>query len=362
MIVGARPNFVKIAPLLHAVEKRSDLRATLVHTGQHYDPNLSQVFFDQLNIKKPDVSLGVSGGTHGSQTAQILEKTEVVFLKLLEEQGGCDRVVVVGDVNSTMAATLAAAKLQIPVSHVEAGLRSNDRSMPEEINRLVTDAVSDQLLVSEPAGVENLSREGHPPERVFLVGNLMIDTLTRLLPQARKLRFPQELGLEDNGYGVVTLHRPSNVDKQETLAEIMEVVTEVSSKIPMVFPVHPRTAAKLNEFGLMRRLEETPGLILLPPAGYLEFLSLTSVAKVIISDSGGLQEESTALGVACLTMRNTTERPCTTEKGSSTLVGNDASMLRHQLSHVLNGSYDVGTCPELWDGNAAERIVEVLTR
>lgn len=358
IVAGARPNFMKIAPILHAMRKRPSFRETLIHTGQHYDKNLSDIFFEQLDIKRPDVSLGVGGGTHAQQTARILEKIEPVLEKGHQNGGGFDRLVVVGDVNSTMAAAVAAAKLQIPVSHVEAGLRSFDRSMPEEINRLLTDSISDQLLVSENSGVENLRREGHPDSRIHLVGNLMIDTLRRLLPQARQTSVLSEAGLTPKQYGVVTLHRPSNVDERETLKAILNVFVKVSDKLPLMFPIHPRTLARIESFGLMKMIDGVDGIRKMPPQGYLEFLSLTSSAKVIVTDSGGLQEESTALGVPCLTMRENTERPSTVSEGSSTLVGNDASALEKQLIAVLNDQYDVGRCPELWDGNAADRVID----
>ncbi len=360
IVAGARPNFMKIAPILHAMKSRPELRETLIHTGQHYDKNLSDIFFEQLEIKRPDVSLGVGGGTHAQQTARILESIEPVLEKGGEDGGKFDRLIVVGDVNSTMAAAIAAAKLQIPVSHVEAGLRSFDRSMPEEINRLITDSISDQLLVSEPSGVENLRREGHPEDRIHLVGNLMIDTLKRLLPQARETSVLADAGLSPKGYGVVTLHRPSNVDDRDTLAAILRVLIDVSQQLPLAFPIHPRTSARIEQFGLMDLVKGAKGIIQMPPLGYLEFLSLTSSAKVIVTDSGGLQEESTALGVPCLTMRENTERPSTVSEGSSTLVGNDVAKLEQQLAAVLSGQYDVGRCPELWDGKAAERIVALL--
>jgi len=266
----------------------------------------------------------------------------------------------VGDVNSTMASALAAVKLGVAVAHVEAGLRSFDRSMPEEINRIVTDAVADRLFVSEPAGVGNLLREGHAIDRVHLVGNVMIDTLQRMLPQAKSLDVAGRYGLPRCQYGVITIHRPANVDCPRTLARLIEVLIDVSSQIPFVFPVHPRTDRLLRQAGLRGRMEETPGIHLLPPAGYLDFLSLTSQARVVVTDSGGLQEESTALGIPCLTLRSNTERPVTVEMGTSTLVGSSAERLRHGLDDVLSGRYKQGQCPDLWDGHAAERIARLL--
>lgn len=359
-VVGARPNFMKMAPLLRAMKAHENVRPVLIHTGQHYDQNLSDVFFDELEMPRPDVSLEVGSGKHGVQTARILERFEEVLEKGTPDGHRFDRVIVVGDVNSTMAATLAAVKLQIPVAHVEAGLRSFDRTMPEEINRLVTDALADILLVSEPAGVENLRREGQAPERIHLVGNVMIDTLLRLLPKARARDTLKQLNLEPGQYGVLTLHRPSNVDDPKTLGRLLNVLVDVSWELPLVFPLHPRTKQRLQQSGLAARLDAAPGIRQLPPAGYLDFLALTSQAKVIITDSGGLQEESTALGIPCLTTRANTERPITVDEGTSTLVGNDPQKLSECLQAVLSGTYKQGRCPSLWDGRAAERIVDVL--
>jgi len=359
-VVGARPNFMKMAPLLEALRAYPRVDAVLIHTGQHYDENLSEVFFDELGMKRPDVHLEVGSARHGEQTARILERFEAVLEEAIAGGRRFDRVVVVGDVNSTMAAALAAAKLRIPVAHVEAGLRSFDRSMPEEINRLVTDTIADLLLVSEPSGMVNLRREGHPPEHLHLVGNVMIDTLKRLLPQARRSTILDAHGLRPHRYGVVTLHRPSNVDRADTLGPILGVLAEVSRRLPLVFPVHPRTAHKIGQFGLADDLGRAAGLVQLPPLGYLDFLALTSQASVIITDSGGLQEESTALGIPCLTMRPNTERPITVEQGTSTLVGSDPVKLRRSVEDVLQGRYKQGRCPELWDGRAAPRIAEVL--
>lgn len=361
-VVGARPNFMKIAPILKALKHFPKIRPTLVHTGQHYDANLSDVFFQELGIAAPDVSLGVGSGTHARQSADIL----VAFEKVLEEfrtnGNPVDRVMVVGDVNSTLSASLAAAKLCIPVAHVEAGLRSRDRTMPEEINRLVTDAVADLLFVTEPAGVENLLNEGHAPEQVHLVGNVMIDTLQEHLRAARSRNTLQELGLSPGSYAVVTLHRPSNVDQQENLVGLVEVLIATSHQLPVVFPVHPRTQGRLQQYGLAERLQDAAALRVLPPLGYNEFLCLTSQAKVVVTDSGGLQEETTALGIPCLTMRSNTERPITVEMGTSTLLGNDFGRLRECLQQVIRGQYKKGRCPELWDGRAAGRIAAILAR
>jgi len=363
-VVGARPNFMKMAPILRALRAYPQIRPILIHTGQHYDPQLSDVFFQDLEMPRPDVHLNVGSGTHAQQTARILEKMEEVLLAGTPEGKKFDRVIVVGDVNSTMAAALAAVKLGIPVAHVEAGLRSFDRSMPEEINRIVTDAVADMLFVSEPSGVENLRREGHSEEQIHLVGNVMIDTLLALLPRAREIGTPQRLGLSVGEYAVVTLHRPSNVDHAEALSGLLEVLAEVAAELPVVFPIHPRTRQRIETFGLGHLLDGQGSgsrrIWALPPLGYLEFLSLTSQAKVVITDSGGLQEESTALGIPCLTVRPNTERPITVSEGTSTLVGNDPVKLRCCLEDVLAGRYKTGKCPALWDGHAAERIGERL--
>jgi len=361
-IVGARPNFMKMAPLLRAIDRDSDFTATLVHTGQHYDPSLSDVFFQELGMRTPDVHLNVGSGKQGEQTARILEGME----KVLEAGPGggakFDRLVVVGDVNSTMAASLAAAKLCIPIAHVEAGLRSWDRTMPEEVNRLVTDAISDLLLVSEPSGIENLRREGHPDSSIVHVGNIMIDTLLVQLPMARDRSILKEQGLIPGKYGVITLHRPANVDEKESLSKLIEVLAEVSQHMPLIFPIHPRTRARIESFGLSTALESSSNMRLTPPLGYLDFLALTSQAQVIVTDSGGLQEESTVLGVPCLTMRPNTERPTTVSVGTSTLIGSDFEMLRTEFQKVLSGTYKRGRIPEFWDGQTASRIMVALRR
>lgn len=362
-IVGARPNFMKMAPIIRALEgspHAGRAKCTLIHTGQHYDANLSDVFFTELGMRKPDISLEVGSGSHAVQTARIMERIEPI---LAAGPGMGEKfawLVVVGDVNSTMAAAIAAAKLHIPIAHVEAGLRSFDRTMPEEINRILTDSITDLLLVSEPAGVENLRREGHSENHIALVGNVMIDTLLAMLDQARSLEVAQTYGLAPSEYGVVTLHRPSNVDDPEILGNLVEVLVKISADLPLVFPVHPRTGQMLKNSGLLSQLEQARGVHLAPPLGYLPFLSLTSQAKVIVTDSGGLQEESTVLGIPCLTMRNNTERPITVDVGTSTLIGNDAEKLERALLQVLAGSYKVGRCPELWDGRASERIANIL--
>ncbi len=361
-IVAARPNFMKMAPLLRALAAYPHLRPTLIHTGQHYDENLSGGFFKELGIASPDIHLDAGSGKHGEQTARVIERLEPVLEKGPEPGARFARLVVVGDVNSTMAAAIAAVKLGIPVAHVEAGLRSFDRSMPEEINRIVTDSVSDMLFVSEPAGMDNLRREGHPDEQLHLVGNVMIDNLLNVLPQARQPQRLDRFGLEPGRYGVVTMHRPSNVDRRETLAGLLRVLAEISERLPLVFSVHPRTQRRIEEFGLIDDEGATSRMQVIEPLGFIDFLALTSQAAVVVTDSGGLQEESTVLGVPCLTLRSNTERPITVTQGTSTLVGNDPGQLRHYLDQILDGTYKRGTCLELWDGKAAARIAAVLAQ
>ncbi len=361
-MVGARPNFMKIAPILRAMEKFPTLEPVLIHTGQHYDKNLSDIFFEELGIRRPEISLGVGSGSHAKQTADVMVAIEQVLLAANDAGKPFNRMVVVGDVNSTMAASIAATKLNIPVAHVEAGLRSFDREMPEEINRILTDAICDMLLVSEPAGIANLLKEGHPKEHIHLVGNVMIDTLLTQVQGARESEIVQQLGLRPGNYAVVTLHRPSNVDQQQVLNGLVDVLIAISARLPIVFPIHPRTLQRLMDFDLQDRLNAAVDVQCLEPLGYNDFLCLTSQAKVIVTDSGGLQEESTALGVPCLTMRSNTERPITVTEGTSTLCGSSADELEFRLQEVIAGTYKSGTCPALWDGQAAVRIAELLAK
>jgi UDP-N-acetylglucosamine 2-epimerase (non-hydrolysing) len=352
-VVGARPNFMKIAPLLRELRARQRFESYLVHTGQHYDQTMSRDFFRDLGIPEPDINLGVGSGSHGDQTAQVLMRMEQL---LLEQRP--DVVLVVGDVNSTLAATLAAVKLNIPVAHVEAGLRSGDREMPEEINRLLTDAVATWLFATEPVAETNLRREGVAAERIHVVGNVMIDTLLEQLNRARQLDTLRRLGLESQGYALLTLHRPSNVDNPQQLREIFGVLEEIHKELPIVFPVHPRTAAAIqNLLG-----GEEPALRLVDPMGYLDFLCLMADAKLVLTDSGGIQEETTVLGVTCLTLRQNTERPITVTEGTNTIVGSDPATIRAEARKVLDGKGKTGRVPELWDGHAARRIVDVLER
>lgn len=351
-VAGARPNFMKIAPLLRELRSREGFETTLVHTGQHYDAAMSDSFFRDLGIPDPDVNLGVGSGSHAAQTAEVLSKIE----PLLVEQRP-DALMVVGDVNSTLAATLAAVKLGIPVAHVEAGLRSFDRGMPEEINRLMTDAVSHWLFTTEPAAAENLAREGVSPDRIHFVGNVMIDTLLANLERARSLDSP-DLVIPQGDYAVLTLHRPSNVDDPGRLRLLFEVLEEIHAEIPVVFPVHPRTAAAIAE----QLGGKAPALTITPPLGYLDFLRLMADSKLVLTDSGGIQEETTALRVTCLTLRDTTERPVTVDQGTNTIVGSDPATIRAAVRKVLSGQAKRGRIPELWDGAAAARIVDVLER
>ncbi len=356
-IVGARPNLVKIAPLMREMSKHARIQPVLVHTGQHYDERLSDVFFHQMGIPAPDFNLEVGSGSHAWQTAEILKRIEPL---LMEKKP--DLVLVVGDVNSTIAASLAAVKLGIPVAHVEAGLRSFDRSMPEEINRILTDALADHLFVTEEDAISNLLKEGRPRDRIHFVGNVMIDALRQFLPLAQKSNIGKELGLLDgNGFvpfAVLTLHRPSNVDSEQTLEKLLSAIGAVAEELPVIFPVHPRTQHRLKE----ARAKHHPRLRLIPPVGYLDFLCLLERSSLVLTDSGGIQEETTALGVPCLTLRENTERPITITEGTNQLVGQDPMKIITAASEILAGKTKRGHVPQLWDGQAAERIVEILAR
>ena len=352
-VAGARPNFMKIAPILRALADRGNpVPATLIHTGQHYDAAMSDVFFRQLGIREPDVLLEVGSGTHGAQTAKIMISFEDYLMSLDDPPSG---IVVVGDVNSTMACALVATKLHIPVAHVEAGLRSFDRGMPEEINRVVTDAIADLLLVSEPAGIANLKAEGVADAKVRYVGNVMIDTLVHQLEEARKLApldTPSELA-------VITMHRPSNVDSPERLGAVVEFLKKVGERLAVIFPVHPRTDKNLRAFGLRDELAGAKGLHLLEPLGSRDNLNLMDRARLVISDSGGLQDETTYLGVPCVTIRPNTERPVTVTSGTNT-VTEDLDVAWKAVSDILDGTYKKGTPIDGWDGRAAERVVDAL--
>jgi UDP-N-acetylglucosamine 2-epimerase (non-hydrolysing) len=361
-IVGARPNFMKIAPIMRAFNQQgSGIVARLLHTGQHYDAEMKKSFFDQLGIPEPDVDLGVGSGTHTWQTAEIMQRFEPEL-----DAWQPAMILVVGDVNSTIACALVAVKKGVPVIHVEAGLRSFDREMPEEINRVLTDQISDLLFITERDAKKNLNREGIGSERIRFVGNVMIDTL--MLNRKRAVPVEQTLSRLDSawfgpeskqGFALVTLHRPSNVDEPEVLERLLKTLVTVSQRTPVVFPIHPRTRARIEQAGLDKLLEE--GRIgVLPPLGYLELLGLMASAKVVLTDSGGIQEETTALGVPCITLRENTERPTTVTEGTNTIVGSDPEKILSSFNEVMETGGKAGRVPELWDGRAAERIAQAI--
>jgi UDP-N-acetylglucosamine 2-epimerase (non-hydrolysing) len=398
LVVGARPNFMKVAPLIRAIDKRNSscpsslitIHYVLVHTGQHYDANMSDAFFRDLRLPNPDLHLGVGSGNHGEQTGRVLIEFERVLLK---EQP--DLVIVVGDVNSTLACALAAVKLQILVAHVEAGLRSFDRKMPEEINRLLTDAISDYLFTPSPEGDENLAKEGIPREKIFLVGDIMVDSLLFHLDQAKQTNILVRLGLTPSNtyaltsdlrlptsvvpYALMTLHRPANVDDMQSLDRIIRGLLGVSAHFPILFPVHPRTAKQVKAFGMEGSFQIHSSPDIKPedyfeggslkrkihcfePLGYLDFLNLMAHAKVVFTDSGGIQEETTVLKIPCITLRDTTERPITLTEGTNVLVHNDPEKIVAEANKVLEGQRRVSQCPSLWDGHTAERIVGILAK
>jgi UDP-N-acetylglucosamine 2-epimerase (non-hydrolysing) len=355
-VVGARPNFMKIAPVLDEMRRRSStIDALLVHTGQHYDESMSDSFFDDLQIPRPDINLEVGSGSHSEQTARIMIAFEQALLA-----HRADWVVVVGDVNSTMAASIVAAKMLVPIAHIEAGLRSGDRSMPEEINRLVTDALADLLLTPSRDANENLIREGISPEKIRFVGNVMIDTLYRSMDRARDSKILEQLKLEPGQYCAMTLHRPSNVDDKKTLSGIIDALEEIGKQFPIVFPVHPRTRERLDRFGLNDRVRSQSSLMLTEPLGYLDFLRLYSNSRLVLTDSGGIQEETTALGIPCLTLRNNTERPITITEGTNRIVGNDPEAIKRAALRTFEQGNVQARTPELWDGHAASRIVDAI--
>jgi UDP-N-acetylglucosamine 2-epimerase (non-hydrolysing) len=354
LIAAARPNFMKVAPLYKALAAEGGWCAPrLVHTGQHYDANMSDAFFRDLGLPDPDIHLGVGSGSHAEQTAGVMVAYEKVCLGRRP-----DWVVVVGDVNSTLACTLAATKLGIPVAHLEAGLRSRDRTMPEEINRLATDALADLLWTPSPDADENLRAEGVPIDRIARVGNIMIDSLEMMRPAIEQRKHFASLGLAAGSYGVMTLHRPSNVDQAERLAELCEVIAGVAARLPMVFPVHPRTRQRLADFGLWDRLSAAPGLHLIEPAGYVDFMSLVFDARFVLTDSGGVQEETTYLRIPCLTLRETTERPITVTEGTNRLI--KVGGVLEQVDSIMSGGWIPGRVPDLWDGRTAGRVVASL--
>lgn len=361
-VVGARPNFMKMAPIIRQLQQVKHLITPyLVHTGQHYDQAMKDTFFQQLGIPEPDKDLGVGSGTHAVQTANIMLQFEPVLDEIKPFA-----VLVVGDVNSTIACGLVAVKKQIPLIHVEAGLRSYDREMPEEINRILTDQLSDLLLTTERSAADNLIKEGIEPSRVYFAGNVMIDSLLSNCKQADSLqttlqKYNCKQVINQNDYALLTLHRPSNVDDSETLCRLIQVVGDVSKKIPVIFPVHPRTQQKISQAGLLDRLP-SDRVILLPPVSYLEMVGLMQTAKVVLTDSGGLQEETTALGVPCITLRENTERPITITEGTNTIVGTDPAKIMQCVDEVLANGGKSGRIPEYWDGKAAERIVKEIVK
>jgi UDP-N-acetylglucosamine 2-epimerase (non-hydrolysing) len=370
-VVGARPNFMKVAPLHRAIQKLTGWTSMIVHTGQHFDAKMSDVFFTQLELPKPDFFLGIGGGSHTEVTAKIM----VAFEKIVEAEKP-DLIIVVGDVTSTLACTLVAIKMGIKVAHVEAGLRSFDRTMPEELNRILTDSVADYLFVTEESGMQHLKNEGVADERVFFAGNVMIDSLVRYQEKAKTTTILEDLGLatSDSGlatdakrqlatsdYIVMTMHRPANVDTKEGLESILELIELSSKDTKIIFPIHPRTRAHMEKFGLADRLDQAKNLIMTEPLGYLEFIQLMSNATAILTDSGGIQEETTYLGVPCLTFRDSTERPITVTLGTNQLLSDlDPQKTYAALKEILAGKVKKGSIPPLWDGKAAERIAAKL--
>lgn len=369
-VVGARPNFMKVAPLHRAIQQLSGWTSKIVHTGQHFDAKMSDVFFTQLELPKPDYFLGIGGGSHTEVTAHIM----LAFEKIVADEKP-DLIIVVGDVTSTLACTLVAIKMGIPVAHVEAGLRSFDRTMPEELNRLLTDSVANYLFVTEESGLNHLKNEGVPDEKVFFSGNVMIDSLVRYQEKAKNSTILTDLGLQpsDSGlsssefglipsnYIVMTMHRPANVDTEKGLLSILELMELSAQKTKIVFPIHPRTRTHMDKFGLTKRMEAVPNLILTEPLGYLEFIQLMSHAKAILTDSGGIQEETTYLGIPCLTFRDSTERPVTVTLGTNQLLADlDPQKTYQALEKILAGEVKKGSIPPLWDGHAAERIANTL--
>jgi len=353
-VVGARPNFMKIAPIMAAYGAHPSIEPLLVHTGQHYDEKMSDLFFRQLGIPEPDINLEIGSGSHAVQTARIMTAFEPVVLEHKP-----DVVLVVGDVNSTIACGLVAVKLGVKLVHVEAGLRSGDRNMPEEINRLLTDAISDFLFVTEKSGRENLLAEGVDESKMFLVGNVMIDTLLRNKAKSDESTILDELGLAGD-YAALTLHRPSNVDDPVVLGRLLDALEVIQNDMPIIFPIHPRTRKNLESSVLGQRVAEMTNLRLLDPIGYLDFLKLMSSARLVLTDSGGIQEETTILKVPCITLRENTERPITVEVGSNTVVGTDVEKILAAYRETMSGGGGESQIPELWDGQAAQRIVKIL--
>ena len=353
LVVGARPNFMKIAPIYAELQSRGQ-ELILLHTGQHYDDNMSKVFFDDLGMPKPDIYMGIGSGSHAYQTGTVM----IEFEKICQEKDP-SMVVVVGDVNSTVACTIVCAKMGIPCAHVEAGLRSFDRDMPEEINRILTDSVADLLLTPSPDGDEHLRAEGIAEERIIRVGNVMIDSLYNNLARAERSSIQDDLGLEDD-YSILTLHRPSNVDDEEIFAGIISALEVIGQEIQIVFPMHPRTEKMAKQFSLYERIASIPKIKITGPVGYLDFVALMSKSKLVLTDSGGLQEETTALGIPCITLRENTERPITVTEGTNTIVGCDPELIKSTALDALTTGGKSGRIPEMWDGKTAHRIADVL--
>ena len=354
-VVGARPNFMKIAPLMKEFRKREEIEAKLVHTGQHYDKNMSDSFFKDLEIPSPDYNLGVGSGSHAEQTAKIMIEFEKVCLK--EKP---DLVLVVGDVNSTIACALVAVKLGIKVAHVEAGLRSFDRTMPEEINRMLTDKISDYLFVTEQSGLDNLKREGVDDKNIFFVGNIMIDSLVYNLPRIKKSEVLNKLNLAKKEFILLTMHRPSNVDDKGILMQIMDIISDLQNKIKVVYPAHPRTKERIKRFGLEDDINKMANFIIIEPLEYPDFLNLVMNSKGVLTDSGAVQEETTYLGLPCITLRENTERPITLSVGTNILAGNDKKKILNAVDNILKERWNKGSLPELWDGKTAERVVRFI--
>jgi len=355
-VVGARPNFMKVAPIHRALKKyKKDIIHLICHTGQHYDANMSDIFFKQLALPAPDFFLGIGSGSHAEQTGRVM----IEFEKLLISEHP-DLVIVVGDVNSTIACALTAKKLHIKVAHVEAGLRSFDRNMPEEINRILTDSISDYLFVTEKSGLVNLKNEGIDERKTFFVGNCMIDSLISVLTLTESSNILEKLKIAKNDFILVTMHRPSNVDSESRLKGLVKLMNSLSIHKKIIFPVHPRTAKNLEKFGLKEKINEN--IIITDPIGYIDFINLLENSDLILTDSGGIQEESTYLGVQCITLRTTTERPSTIEEGTNLLVGEDYSKAEEEVMKIINGHRKIGNIPDLWDGKAADRLSEILLK
>ena len=354
-VVGARPNFVKIAPIVAAMERSRRLRSHLVHTGQHYDRNMSKLFFDEMGLPRPDENLEVGSGSHAQQTAAIMSRFEPVV-----ERYKPDAVLVVGDVNSTLACALVATKLGVRVIHVEAGLRSRDRTMPEEINRILTDQIADVLFVTCREAIDNLLAEGIARNKIHFVGNVMIDSLRRFKPLAERSDIRDRLGLDRRAYALLTMHRPSNVDRQSDLLDLLGTLRLLGERLPVVFPIHPRTRSRIAASSRLERAARHPQIRLIEPLGYLDFMKLMLDSRFVMTDSGGIQEETTALHIPCLTLRENTERPITLREGTSVLVGRDREKILRCAGRILAGRWPRGRAPKFWDGHAAERIVRVL--